>query len=79
MFELIKNILDYYAVIITSMFILYIINLLYILLKEKYISIRRKKEYEYYSNSEKYNEKYNKNLVIFNKIIKKNKSYYNYF
>lgn len=75
MFELIKNILDYYTVIITSMFILYIINLLYILLKEKYISIRRKKEYEYYSNS----EKYNKNLVIFNKIIKKNESYYNYF
>lgn len=79
MFELIKNILDYYSLIIRSMFILYAINIFYILLKEKYISIRRKKEYEYYSNSEKYNEKYNNNLVIFNKIIKNNELYYNYF
>tara|TARA_B110001450_G_scaffold49563_1_gene46171 strand:- start:687 stop:923 length:237 start_codon:yes stop_codon:yes gene_type:complete len=78
MFELIKKILDYYSFFITTVFFAYIINLFYNLLKEKIISIRKKNEYEYYSNYSN-NEKYNKNLVIFNKIIKNNELYYNYF
>tara|TARA_B100001142_G_C14145624_1_gene582414 strand:+ start:348 stop:587 length:240 start_codon:yes stop_codon:yes gene_type:complete len=79
MFELIKNIVDFYSIIIITIFIVYIINLFYILLKNKYISIIKSKELEHYINSEKYNEKYNKNLVIFNKIIKKNELYYKNF
>ena len=79
MFELIKNIIHFYSIIIITMFIVYIINLFYFLLKEKFNSIKKKKYYEYCNNSEKYNKKYNKNLEIFNKIIQNNELYYNYF
>jgi len=80
MFELIKNIVDFYSIVIITMFIVYIINLLYFLLKDKNISlIKKKKINEYYNNFEKYNENYNKNLEIFNKIIQNNELYYNYF